>query len=402
MKLLILSQWFPCPPINGAKLRAYHLLKGLSERHEVDLLSFTQSPADREHAHQLESICRDYAIVQGKDYTPTKANAVRAMFSMRPRSSIDCFSELMMQMVNDRLKNTRYDAAIALTTMTAEYLRNCPIPRILDNDNVDTAYFDRLAGLSSNLATKFRRKLTWVKVAIHERKLVDEFDATLTVSEDDKKALEMLAPRAAGRQSLHVVQNGVDLGLMDYPESERDPKTLVSTGALTYNANLDGAMFFCQAILPRIKSAIPDARFVVTGGHKGIDVEPLNASGAKLTGFVDDIRPVLSECAALVVPLRIGGGTRLKILEAMALGTPVISTSLGAAGLGLRHEKTALLADSAEDFAHCAVKLMLNPKLGEELAANAREHVKENFGWERSVANLERVISTTINREKRP
>lgn len=398
MRLLVVSQWFPYPPINGARQRVYHLLRGLSERHDIHLLSFTQLAGDAEHAGRLAEICREVALVPGRTFRPTFANWLRAFFSMRPRSSISCWSEEMALLVREQLRRHSFDAAIAFTTATAEYLAGCGVPSILDDDNVDTAYFHRMVQLTDNPLTKFRRKLTWVKLSTHERRLVATFDATAAVSEEDRQELARIAPEAERRGALYVVPNGVDLELMNYQAPEVDRRQLVSTGALTYQANLDAAIFFCEEILPRIRAEVSDARLVITGGHKGVDVAPLTSLGATLTGFLEDVRPTVAGSAALVVPLRIGGGTRLKILEAMALGTPVVSTSLGAAGLGLKHEETALIADRPEDFAGCVLRIMQNDDLRVRLISNARRHVAANFGWDRSVAALEQIIESVAGK----
>ncbi|MEN6520995.1 MAG: glycosyltransferase family 4 protein [Armatimonadota bacterium] len=394
MKLLIVSQWFPCPPVNGGRQRVYHLLRGLVERHDIHLLSFTQDPSDMEHVHELGELCGDVVVVKGNDFKPTAGNAVRALFSMRPRSSIDCWSKTMAEMVEDQLNTHSFDAAIAFTTRAGEYLMHAKLPKILDNDNVDTAYFARLIGQGGSPLAKFRRKLTWVKVARHEQRLVAAFDAVTAVSEEDRRELAKLLPAKNNCRALHVVPNGVDLGLMDYKTPDFDPKRIISTGALTYHANYDAAVFFCERILPGIKKAIPDAGFVITGGHKGMDISPFTAAGAALTGFLDDIRPLVAGSAVLVVPLRIGGGTRLKILEAMALGTPVVATTLGAAGIGVRHGETALIADDPDEFADCVIQLMKDSELRAELTKNAREHVAARFGWDRSAEAMEYALKS--------
>lgn len=353
-----------------------------------------------EHVHELGELCSDIVVIKGHDFTPTAANAVRALFSTRPRSSIDCWSRTMAKMVEDQLNTHSFDAAIAFTTRAGEYLAQANLPKILDNDNVDTAYFARLVAQGGNLLAKFRRKLTWVKVAGHEQRLVAAFDAVTTVSEEDRQELAKLLPCEKSCRALYVVPNGVDLGLMDYNAPDFDPKRIISTGALTYNANYDAAAFFCERILPGIKAAVPDAEFIITGGHKGIDVSQFIAAGATLMGFLDDIRPTVAGSALLVAPLRIGGGTRLKILEAMALGTPVVATTLGAAGIGVRHGETALIADDPDEFAECVIRLMKNPELRAEIAKNAREHVAAKFGWERSVKAMEYALKSIARQER--
>jgi len=398
MRLLIVSQWFPYPPYNGARQRVLHLLRGLGERHEVHFLSFTQSQEDVTRVGELVGICRDVALVPGREFQPTTANAVRALFSTKPRSGIDRWSQVMAHLVRDRIAAYSFDAAIAFTTLAGQYLVSCSLPKVLDDDNVDSAYYWRLVELADGSLSKFRRKLAWVKVARQERRLVAAFDATTAVSEEDRRKLARLVPSAQKRGALCVVPNGVDPALTEYGGAEVDPRVVISTGGLTYHANLDAAVFFCGRILPRIRERVPGVRFLITGRYDGVDVGPLSAAGATLTGFLDDIRPAVAGSAALVVPLRIGGGTRLKILEAMALGTPVVSTSLGAEGLGLKHRETALIADDPDEFARCTLDLMLDRSLRERIGANARRYVAERFDWRRSVEALDRVVRRVADR----
>ncbi len=392
MKLLVVSQWFPLPPTNGARQRAYHLIRGLAERHEVHLLSFIQEKDQFGLTHELSDICRKITVLPEVPYRPAPGNAVRALISPIPRSVISTWSPMMARLVQEEIRSESFDAAIALTTKAGEYLKSCKLPKILDNDNVDSAYFARIVSLADNPFNKFRRKLTWVKVARHEEKLVASFDATTAVSEEDRRALAKQIPSAEDRGAIFVVPNGVDLKLVDYRIETMDPRSLVFTGALTYQANLDAAIFFCEKILPRIRLEVPDVQPIITGSYSGIDVNPLLEAGVTLTGFIEDIRPVVAGSAALVAPLRIGGGTRLKILEAMALGTPVVATKLGAAGIGAEHGRTAFLADNPEDFARYAVSLIKDAALRETISKNAKEYVIVNFGWERSIEALENVV----------
>ncbi|HOK53794.1 MAG TPA: glycosyltransferase family 4 protein [Armatimonadota bacterium] len=396
MNLLIVSQWFPCPPINGARQRAFHLLHGLAANHEVRFLSFAQNPSDMERTHELTQVCREVVVVPRTEYKPSVFNGLRALFSSRPRSSLATYSPIMAQVIREQLHAHRFDAAIALTTVAGEYLRSVKVPTILDNDNVDTAYFRRLVQMVDSPLAQFRRKLTWVKVARYEKRLVASFNATTVVSEDDRQELARLVPDKHNQGVVHVVPNGVDLRLLDYQGPVVDSRAIIFTGALTYQANLDAARYFCREILPKIRSSVPDVRVLITGSHAGVDITPLVDAGAELTGFVDDIRPLVAGSAALIVPLRIGGGTRLKILEAMALGTPVVSTSLGAAGIGVKHEETALLADDPEQFASCTVRLMQDRMLRERISSNAKSYVAANFGWNRCVEALENVLDSVV------
>jgi polysaccharide biosynthesis protein PslH len=392
VKLLVISQFFPYPPINGGRQRAYHLLKGLARRHDIHLLTFAQDQSDLSHIGDLAEFSAEVQVVPEKPFSPNPLLSLRGALSTKPKSVIGCWSSDMAGLVRDQIARTHFDAAIALTTKAGIYLSRHSLPKILDNDNIDSAYLARIVEFTDEPVTKFRRKLAWVKGKRHQRRLAASFDAVTAVSEEDRQELARLIPAAVTRGAIEVVPNGVDFSLLAFHPSRIDSKRVVSTGALTYPANLDAAVFFCEHILPSIRANVRDVTFVQTGSYDGVDTKVVLDAGAALTGFIEDIRPLVSESAALVVPLRIGGGTRLKILESMALGTPVVSTTLGAAGLGLIHERTAMLADDPQEFAACTVRLMRSEQLRETIAENAREYVSQNFGWDRSVEAMERVL----------
>ncbi len=201
------------------------------------------------------------------------------------------------------------------------------------------------------------------------------------VSERDRQALERSVPPVAGRVT--VIPNGVDTARNRPGLADPQPDTLVFNGALTYYANADAMRYFLAEIFSVIRTAVPRLCMQITGRHDGVDLKGLSiGDGVMLTGYLDDVRPVVSGSWACVVPLRIGGGTRLKILEAMALGTPVISTSKGAEGLAVSHEQDILIADEPAEFARQTVRVLKDRVLRERLAANARRLVEANYGWQ--------------------
>jgi len=183
-----------------------------------------------------------------------------------------------------------------------------------------------------------------------------------------------------------------------------EPKadSLVFNGALTYYANADAMRFFAGEILPRIRAQRPSVMLRITGRSDGVDLTWLSADGSvALTGYLDDVRPVVAGSWACVVPLRIGGGTRLKILEAMALGTPVVATSKGAEGLDITPDQEVLIADEPAAFAAQTVCLLGDPELRQRLAANARLLVEERYGWQAIGSAFCQVVESVAEAGKR-
>jgi glycosyltransferase involved in cell wall biosynthesis len=197
-----------------------------------------------------------------------------------------------------------------------------------------------------------------------------------------------------GYEPLLVIPNGVDLQVNSGDFGAPRPDSLIYPGALTYSANFDAMKFFLEDILPLIRAQRPDASLRITGGYDGVPVHELPLGrGAELTGYLDDVRPAVAQSWGCVIPLRVGSGTRLKALEAMALGTPVISTSKGAEGLEVRHEENILIADDPGEFSQAVLRLLQDEHLRAKLSANGRRLVEERYSWEACARPLERLLN---------
>ena len=207
----------------------------------------------------------------------------------------------------------------------------------------------------------------------------------------------------ANRMPLEVVPNGVDCDHNRPGLAQPQPIRLVYNGSLTYSANYDAMRWFLAEVYPRIKAQVPGVSLTITGSTRGVDLAGLALDDTvRLTGFVDDVRIPVAEAGVCVVPIRQGGGTRLKILEAMALGTPVVATSKGAEGLDAVDGEHLLLADDPEAFARRTVELLGNPALRHDLAANARRLVEDRYDWaaigQRFVDLVEATVKEKIQR----
>jgi len=280
-----------------------------------------------------------------------------------------------------------HDAAVAFECGAALYLtKHSSIPRVFDEAEagvIRDAFRTHPPGL-----VRYRRGLTWWKYGYFLRHLVDAFDRTTVVSEIER---QHLVDAHCDQTALRVVPNGVDREALKRRNEPR-PGRMVYSGSVTYSANLDAVRYFARDILPLIQQARP-ATFVVTGSTGTIDISDLTADGVvTFTGHVPDVTHLVAHSSVSVVPLRVGGGTRLKILEAMAAGTPVVTTSKGAEGLAVEHDEHVLIADSPEVFARETVRVMNDFVLRARLAANGRRLVERLYTWDRIGNLLEQVI----------
>jgi glycosyltransferase involved in cell wall biosynthesis len=384
MKLLVISSWFPYPPENGSKLRAFHLLSQLANRHDITLLSFAES--GEEDQRILKDLCRNVRTVPGNPCKPAATLRTRDLISATPRSYVQTYSPRMQDLVDAEIPH--HDAAIAFQCGAALYLaKHSAIPRVFDEAEagvIRDAFRRQPPGL-----VRYRRGLTWWKYAHFLRHLVDGFERTTVVSEVER---EHLRDAHCDLSTLQVVPNGVERQALMHRNEPR-PGRMIYSGSVTYSANLDAVRYFVRDILPLIRRTRP-ATLVVTGSTGGVDVSDLLADGSvTFTGRVPDIAHLVAHSSVSIVPLRMGGGTRLKILEAMALGTPVVTTPKGAEGLAVEHGEHLLIADSPEEFARETLRVMNDFVLHARLAANGRRLVERLHTWDRIGRQLDDVIA---------
>lgn len=396
MKILFLSTWFPYPPDNGSKLRVYHLIKALAQRHAVTLISFAFGTARPEAPCDLHAWCRDVRTVKLDPFAANRAGALRTFLSLRPVVSRPV--PAMQALVAAALRGQAFDAVIASTEMMADYALQAPASavRILEEHNAMARWMEERYRRARHPLQRLRCWASWQKCRWYEARFYPRFDLITMVSELDRCAT--LAAIGAGGPPVAVVPNGVDCQDRRPGLAEPLPDRLVYNGALTYSANYDAVRYFLQEIFPRVRQARPQAHLVVTGSLAGVDTAGLPLSdGVTLTGFVEDVRVPVAQATACVAPLLDGGGTRLKVLEAMALGTPVVATSKGAEGLDVADGEHLLLADDPQTFAARTVELLSNPDLRHRLAANARRLVEQRYDWDaigrRFVALVEEAVA---------
>lgn len=375
MHVLFLSGWFPYPPNNGSKLRIYHLLRGLAQCHEVTLLSFAGQPDVASDAPALRSLCREVQIVPWKPFEPHSRRARLGFLSLAPRSVVDTFSPEMAQRIERTLSAGNYDVVIASEFTTAgygSYLQG--LPALFEDPELGVLY-EQFAHATS-ARRRFRYGLTWLKLRHYLARLLRHFRACTVVSERERQLLSRAAP---GHGAIEVIPNCINLADYAYVHRAPQPKTLIFSGAFTYSANHDAMTWFLGEVYPHVQAQVPGVHLTITGDHANLPLPPAN--NVTLTGFVDDVRPLVASSWVSLVPIRLGGGTRLKILEAMALRTPVVATSKGAEGLDVEHDQHLLIADTPGAFAGAVIRLLQEPRLRSRLADNAYQLVREKYDW---------------------
>ena len=385
MNILVLTPYIPYPPNFGGSVRIFHLIRQLSRQHHVHLLSFRE-----EHGvcdpKGLEPFCRTIKLI-ARD---TGRKRFRQFTSLLTRRSFQWsfhYSDAMQMALNQLIRDQKMDLILVEFAQMAGYQFPASVPVVIDEHNVEFDLLDRMAERAGGSLRKWFNRVEANKFRREELAACRAAALTLVTSERDGDLLRQHAP---GLRTA-TITNGVDCDLFARPAGPRKPDTAVFVGATHYFPNEEGVLFFLKDVFPLIKDKQPNFRFTVVGGKPPPSIVQLQSDAVQVTGYVDDVRPFMWESSVFVVPLRMGGGTRFKIVEAFAAGIPVVSTRLGAEGIPAEDGRELLLADTPAEFAAAVLRVLANPGLAESLAHAGHEYVLRHFDWA--------VIGEKLNRE---
>jgi glycosyltransferase involved in cell wall biosynthesis len=373
MKILFLSRWYPYPPNNGSKIRIYNLINGLAKSHEVTLLSFIDDLDTAINNLESCSPCYKVKLVPWKNFNPASITAKLGFFSLQPRSLIDTHSPEMERNIREFLAGGDYDMVIASQITAASYSRYFNgVPALFEEVELSVPYEGFIRAKSA--LRRFRSGLTWAKHRRYLARLLQDFQACTVVSERERR---LLSRNIKNCKIIHVIPNCVNLtdyrGVNETPQ----PDTLIFTGSFQYFPNYEAMLWFLNEVYPQVQSQIPGVNLTITGKRTR---HPLPASqNVTLTGYVNDVRSLIARSWISIAPIFTGGGTRLKILEAMALGTPVVTTTKGAEGLEIQSDEHLLIADTPDIFAGNIIRLLKDPGLRSRLAKNAFQLVRDKY-----------------------
>jgi glycosyltransferase involved in cell wall biosynthesis len=376
MRILFLSRWCPAPADNGSKLRIYNLLRILAARHEVTLVSFRDSSEIPDSGLLARIGVTDCHFVEYRAYNPISLRSLVGFLGSKPRSISDTWSDAMAELIRGQVRRVRFDAVVASQVWMAAY-HDCfaGVPAVFEESEL--GLFRQSLENGASPIDKARCWLTWTKHSRYMRELVSEFACCSTVSPLERDLLVKVAPAC---RKVAVIPNGIDLAAYDGVIPAAEPATLIFAGSLTYHPNYDAMKWFLAGIYPLIRRDVPGVNLKITG--HGADLPLPEQPLVVRTGMVPDVRTLVASASVSIAPIRSGGGTRLKILEAMGLGTPVVATSKAAEGLDVENGVHLLIADTEADFASAVARLLTRESLRQRLAAAARELVRLRYDWQ--------------------
>lgn len=378
MRILFLSRWFPFPADNGSKIRVYNLIKSLARRHEVHLISFMAEPPLPDHLREMRRLCAQVEFFQFHAFQPNRGSALVRLLSPRPRSVDETYSAELYGCAERMGRATEFDLVLASQTDMAPYALAVPrVPRVLEE--VEISIFRDQYLKERHPVRRLRKRLMWEKFRRYFASLLREYQGATVVSEPELAPIEESLP---GYAPVAVVANGADIERFTGDFGAPQPNTIVYTGALTYYVNFDAMQFFLGEVFPRVQAIVPGVTLKIAGRLDGVPVDQLPTNPAVIyTGHQSDIRPLVAQSWLSVVPERVGGGTRIKVPESMALGTPVVSTTRGATGLLVEDGRDILVADQPQHMAEAIARLLRDPELRGRLSRSGRQTVEQHYDW---------------------
>lgn len=391
MRILLLSPWLPWPPHDGGRIRVLETLRFLAARHQVTLLTHVTSQQERQHVDALRELCESIEVrFVSAERLHRIGRVALGMLQGYPVIQSIYFSRELASLLRRLTDENRFDVIQIEFSMIARYARaistRCTAKRVLSTHNIESLRFEREIPLSRWGLRRLALTINGWLFPAWEQKSLQQFDGAVAVSEYDRDWLRRHLPGGV----VGLVPNGVDCTYFQPDPAARVGASLVFTGVMDYPPNIDAVVWFVEEIFPRLRARFPELRFDIVGARPGAEVLALrDRPGVKVTGEVPDVRPYVRQAAAFVVPLRSGGGTRLKILQAMALGCPVISTRIGAEGLEVAHDETLLFADDAAQFQQQLERLFESQDLRQRIVNQGRELVTGRYEWQGCLLGLE-------------
>jgi polysaccharide biosynthesis protein PslH len=388
------------PLDTGGKLRTYNILRHLSAAHSVTYLSYYGGLRDPNYEREIKDLfpCA-LPVFTG---VPEFAGLRRTLDYLRrlPHRAPDAVGRFesvqVKQIVATVIAHREFDVAISdFLASTPNFPLDLAIPAILFQHNVESVLWQRRAKFEAKFVDRVIAKIECAKMVRYEAEQVRRFHRVFAVSEADRETMTAMVDRSR----ISVIPTGVDLEKFRYdPQLKPSGPLVVFVGSMDWEPNINGVEYFCNAIWPQVLSAVPAARFQVVGRNPHPRVQKLASASVEITGTVPSVTRYIRDAAVLVVPLRIGSGTRIKIYEGMAMGKATVSTSLGAEGLDVHHSQDILLADQPAQFAQWIVALLQSDTLRQKIEA-AAACTASQYDWsmvaERFVREIQRVTGTS-------
>ena len=393
MKILFLTQLSPYPPSSGGAIKTYNILKHLGSRHEISLLTFIRRESEISALSHLSEYCRkiEFCVITRSGMR----DILHGARSLAAGKSFIITRDWHPEMQAKVLRFLRDEPELLYVDhlqMIQFVPHPAPCPVLLDDHNVEWRIIERFASTCTAPARRLFASLEWRKLRSYELRACRNAGVVLTVTPQDR---EVLISNGVSAEKVVMLPIGTDTEYLNPVRLDREARNVLTFGTMSWPPNADAVAYFGRTIYPLVKRRVPTVRFTVVGANPPAEIRALGKDdpSVKVTGYVDDVRTTAEGAAVFVVPLRIGSGMRVKILDAMALGLPVVTTSIGCEGISLRAGEHALVADTPDEFARAVIRLLLNYEERVRLGSAGRNLVETLYSWPPILDRLDEVVS---------
>ena len=385
MKIAVVTSRFPFPLEKGDKLRLYFQIKHLASKHEIILISLADSPVADDSLKHIQSFCSSVFVF------PIKKNAaifnvVKTLFDKKPLEVNYFFNKKIKAKIEDILRKERPDHIFCQLIRMSEYVKDLPYPKTVDYMDAFSLGMERRAE-NSNIFLKLLLKRDASQIADYEEVIFKKFQNHTIISQQDKD--QMPIPE---KEKIHVLPNGVDTHFFAPMATVKKEFDITFVGNMGYYPNVQAAVFIAKKILPKLILKYPKIKIQIAGARPTPQVKSLASKNIKITGWVEDIRTAYAAAKIFVAPIFHGRGQQNKILEAMAMGIPCITTDQVNQAIGATNGESILIGNDAESCLEQISLLLENSKLQAQLSANALQFVRKNYSWEKCGEQLEKIF----------
>lgn len=380
MNVLYLFPYLPTPPVSGGALRVYHILKHLVRHHNVTVAGYSEN-GDLQHFKKAFPELKDKMHFISRNYRVKNKHRRLLQFYSQFTSHSYWYhwakSVPFEQELNDLLESRNFDIVQAEFASMGHFDLKTDAIRILDAHNVEYDNFQRMSSLDWSWIRKKFYKREFEKSYREEIRAFKKQDGIMVTSERDGAIIAKDVPEVPR----FVVPNGVDTEYFTSNGEEPEPYSIVFTGAMKYVPNYDGMIYFLDEIFPLIQKQQPEAKVYIVGSKPPPVLQERRSRSVIVTGFVEDVRPYIDRASVFVVPLNMGSGTRLKVVEALSMKKPVVSTSIGCEGIEVDDREHLLIRDKPEAFAEAVLQLFKDETLRRKLISNGYDLVQSTYDW---------------------
>lgn len=394
MRVLLLTQVLPYPPDSGPKIKTYYVLKYLAQKHDVTLVSFVRDTDKPEYIQHLETLCeRVITVPITRSKFRDLAFLGKSLLQNQPWMMLRDERPEMRQVLAELAATTHFDVVHADQTNMGQYaLPFTQSRKVLDLHNALWMLYKRLAETTAPTnPMKYLLMRDWPLLKRYEGWLCQQFDAITAVTDEDRELLL----EAGAPDKITVIPIAIDTD--EKAQLTRAPQSpnIVHIGTMYWPPNINGINWFLDEIYPLVKAQLPEATCTLIGARPPESIIQRGQADPSITvtGYVDDPLPLLSQASMMVVPLQAGGGMRVKILDALAQGLPMVSTTVGCEGIKVTHEQDILIADTPQDFAAATVRLLTDAALNARLTAEGRRTAENYYDYRQACRPLDPIYA---------